>query len=137
MNSLITPHCYVYGANLVPRMLGAVFLSIIVLLAQVFPASASHNFAGSGTWIEICGDGGTYLAQIDEDGNTTPPECDHCAFCLVPVSDLKTLHNDNLVTVMVTEFTLTSYSIDRASLPETPERYWSACRGPPIMSLEN
>lgn len=125
------------GSNLAPRVLIRVAVLFFVFLAQVFPASADHNIGGSGAWVEICGDGSTYLAQIDEDGNKHPSVCDHCVFCLVPVSDLQTLSSGGFITAMTEDFTLFSYSIDRASRSDTPEQYWSACRGPPIASIEN
>jgi hypothetical protein len=119
------------------RLALTVVLSVFVLLGQVFPASASHGTNDTGVWVEICGEGGTYLAQLDQDEGEQSPECTHCSFCIVPSGELPVLHTQAHDTLETIEFTLISYSVDRSELPETPEQYWSACRGPPIVSVEN
>lgn len=118
------------------RLSLTLILAIFVVYAQVNPATASHSSSANGAWIEICGEGGSYLAQLDDSGNTQTPDCDHCAFCLVPTTNDQGAYDINVATPGSLEFTMISYSADRAAMPDTPEQYWSACRGPPIASTE-
>jgi|LGVF01.2.fsa_nt_gb hypothetical protein len=138
MKAHVHVKCQIDGAAAAAlRLALTVVLSVFVLLGQVFPASASHGTSDSGAWVEICSDGGTYLAQLDQGEDEQSPECTHCSFCIVPSGEVPVLHTQAHGTLEPIEFTLISYSVDRSELPETPEQYWSACRGPPIVSVEN
>ena len=119
------------------RWVLSIVLSIAVLLGQSMPAVAGHGSGSSAGWIEICGDGGSYFVQIDKNGQKKAPECVHCDFCLVPSGDTQGVHSTLLSASALTDFTTVSYLFDLAVLPDSPEQYWSACRGPPIASVEN
>lgn len=112
-------------------------LSVAVLLGQSIPAMADHGASTSANWIEICGDGGSYFIEVGEDGQKQAPECAHCDYCLTSVGDAQAVHAPHHSALVQTDFINLSYSIDPAALPDNPEQYWSACRGPPIMSVEN
>ena len=112
----------------------SIVLSFVVLLAQSIPAMSNQNTAG---WIEICGDGGTYLLQVDENGEEQPSECVHCDYCLAPSGDAQGVHTMPASASVSIEFTTISYPSVRNALSDSPEQYWSACRGPPIASVEN
>ena len=112
-------------------------LSIAVLLGQSNAAMADHGSNTSANWVEICGDGGTYFVQVGEDGQKQAPECNHCDYCLTPVGDAQGVHSTHHSDLALNEFSNISYSSDQANLPDNPEQYWSACRGPPIVSVEN
>lgn len=112
-------------------------LSIAVLLGQSTATMAAHGPSTSANWVEICADGGTYFVQIGEGGQKQAPECAHCDYCLTPIGDAKAVHSPHHSDLALNEFSNISYSSDQASLPDSPEQYWSACRGPPIASIEN
>lgn len=119
------------------RWVLSVLLTIAVLLGQSNSTMAGHGSNTSENWIEICGDGGSYFIEVGEDGQKQTPECAHCDFCLTSVGDTQALDSLHAARTAPLDFTNISYSIDPAVLPINPEQYWSACRGPPIMSLEN
>jgi len=112
----------------------SIVLSFVVLLAQSVPAMSGHNTAA---WMEICGDGGSYFIEVDENGEEQEQECAHCDYCLLPSSDAQGVHAASPNTSALIEFTTISYLSDRDFLPDSPEQYWSACRGPPIANSEN
>ena len=112
----------------------SIVLSFIVLLAQSIPAMSNQSTAA---WIEICGDGGSYLIQVDENGEEQQPECAHCDYCLLPTGDMQGVHTTPSGASSLIVFTNISYPSDRDFVPDSPEQYWSACRGPPIASSEN
>ena len=119
------------------RWVLSIVLSIAVLLGQSIPAMADHDTNTSANWVEICGDGGSYFIQIGEDGQKQAPECAHCDYCLTPVGDAQAVHSTRHSVLVLIDFTHISYSTDPATLPDSPEQYWSACRGPPIASVKN
>ena len=119
------------------RWVLSIVLSIAVLLGQSNAVMADHGSSTSANWVEICSDGGTYFVQIGEDGQKQTPECNHCDYCLTPVGDAQALHSAHHSDLALNDFSNISYSSDQASLPGNPEQYWSACRGPPIASVEN
>jgi len=119
------------------RLVMSIVLAIAVLLGQSFPAMAGHGSDTSANMIEICGDGGSYFIEIGEDGQKQTPECTHCDYCLTPVGDTQAVHSTQHNELALTYFSIISYSTDPATLPDNPEQYWSACRGPPIASIEN
>ncbi len=119
------------------RLVLSIVLAIAVLLGQSFPAIAGHGSNTSANLVEICGDGGSYFIEVGEDGQKQAPECTHCDYCLTPVGDTQAVHSTQHSELALTYFSDISYSTDPASLPDSPEHYWSACRGPPIASIEN
>lgn len=119
------------------RWVLSIVLSIAVLLGQSIPAMADHGSNISANWVEICGDGGSYFVQVGEDGQKQEPECAHCDYCLTPVGDAQAVHSTQHSGLALIYFTNISYMADLAILPDSPEQYWSACRGPPIASVEN
>ena len=119
------------------RAVLSLLISVFLLLGQTFPANAGHGGDSSAAWVEICSDGGSYLAQLDQSDNEQMPECAHCSLCLVPSNDLQSLHALDRVVVASIEITAFSYSVDQVDLPDEAEKKWSACRGPPIASAEN
>jgi|LGOV01.1.fsa_nt_gb hypothetical protein len=118
------------------RLVLSIVLAIAVLFGQSFPAMAGHGSDTSANMIEICGDGGSYFIEIGEDGQKQAPECTHCDYCLTPVGDTQAVHSTQPNELALTYFSNISYSTDPATLPDNPEQYWSACRGPPIASIE-
>lgn len=118
------------GASLVL----SIVLSVFVLLAQSIPAMSTQNM---GTWIEICGDGGISVIQVDENGDEQQSECAHCDYCLLPSGNLQGVSIPLPSISAQIEFTTISYPSDQGVSPVRPEQYWSACRGPPIASSEN
>ena len=124
-----TPKQHRKGASLA----WSIVLSLIVLLAQSIPAMSTQNTAA---WIEICTDGGSYLIQVDANGEEQQAECAHCDYCLLPTGDMQSVHTIAPGASALIEFTNISYASDRDFVPDSPEQYWSACRGPPIASSE-
>lgn len=129
-NIQFTPKQRRKGASLVL----SIVLSVIVLLAQSIPAMSTQS---SGTWIEICGEGGISVIQVNENGDEQQPECAHCDYCLLPSGDLQGVSVPLPSMSIQIEFTAISYPSDQGGSPDSPEQYWSACRGPPIASSEN
>ncbi len=119
------------------RWVLSIVLSLAVIWAQSAPVMAGHGPSGSANWVEICADGGSYFIQVGEDGQKQKPECACCDFCLLPSVDTPDAHSALLETSVLSDFTTISYSTDLSALPDSPEQYWSACRGPPIASVEN
>ena len=119
------------------RWVWGIMLSVAVLLGQSFPVMADHGSNLSAIWVEICGDGGTYFVQVDEDGQKQESECSHCDYCIVPMGDVQADNSPNHNDLASLDFTNSSYLVVPATLPDNPEQYWSACRGPPIVSVEN
>ncbi|MHA1129063.1 MAG: hypothetical protein ACTSRN_08965 [Alphaproteobacteria bacterium] len=111
---------------------------LFVLLVAVSFGQSSPSMAGNGAnWIEICGDGGAYFIAVDEDGQKQAPECTRCDFCLTSAADSQDVRPALRSVDMQEILTNISYFVDSSALPDNPEQYWSACRGPPIMSEEN
>lgn len=125
------------GSRLGMRLVLTVVLALAVMLAQSVPGMAMQSTSTSAGWIEICSDGGSVFIQVNEDGQEHEPECLHCDFCLVPAAEVQGLTTAPKIASALTEFTTFSYSTDRVGLPDSPEQYWSATRGPPIASVEN
>ena len=125
------------GSRLRMRWIVSAVLVLAVMLAQSVPGMAMHSSNAPAGWVEICSDGGSVFIQVDEDGQEHEPACAHCEFCLPPTSELQGLNPASPNTSALTEFTAFSYSTNRVSLPDSPEQYWSATRGPPIISVEN
>jgi len=100
------------------RFFVSALVFIAIFLGQSTPSMAGHGANSASGWIEICSDGGSYFAQVDTGDGGQAPECAHCDFCSA-------------------DFVIISYFNERAILPDSPEQYWSACRGPPIASIEN
>jgi len=117
------------------RWVLSIVLSLSVFLAQSIPAMADHGLNTS-SWLEICGDGGSYFIQIGEDGQEQEDECAHCDYCLTPVWDTSAVHSTNHGVSVLISFANISFTTDQAIVPVSPEQYWSACRGPPIVSVE-
>ncbi|OUS05117.1 hypothetical protein A9Q96_13555 [Rhodobacterales bacterium 52_120_T64] len=115
----------------------SIVLSIAVILAQSIPVMADQGSNVSATWVEICADGGSYFIEIGEDGQKQTPECTHCDFCLTSIGEMPFLYSTDHDELALIDFSLVSYSSNQAALPDCPEQYWSACRGPPIVSVEN
>ena len=119
------------------RWVISALVSVAVLLAQPVSGDGNHGINSLDGWTEICGDGGSYFVQLDQDGQEQAPECTHCVFCVVPSADVKAVNSASIGTLVSTDFTLINYFADEAVLPVSPEQYWSACRGPPIASPVN
>lgn len=114
------------------RWIVTFLLAIAVFMGQTTPAAAGHG----SSWIEICGEGGSFFVEVGDDGQKQMPECAHCDFCLTSVGDTQGAYAPTSSDSVPAGFTIISYSIDPAALPDNPEQYWSACRGPPIVSAE-
>ena len=125
------------GSRLRMRWMVSAILVLAILLVQSVPGAAMHSSNAPAGWVEICSDGGSVFIQIDEDGQEHEPACLHCDFCLTPAGEMPSLNSVPQDTSALTEFTIFSHSTDRAGLPDSPEQYWSASRGPPITSVEN
>jgi len=111
-----------------------VLLCLSLFFAQSTPSMAGHPSNAPQGWVEICGDGGSYFIRIGEDGEDQPPTCVHCDTCLGPsVNTLGIPPLRGTVRSLPTP-TAIFYSNDRSLRPDCPEQYWSACRGPPIVS---
>lgn len=111
-------------------------LSISVLLGQSLPGMAGQFDVPSVNLIEICGDGGSYFILVGVDGQEQAPDCEHCDFCLVSTGDHQAVHFTQTGNSAQFKFTTFNFSMGRADLPESPEQYWSASRGPPIASTD-
>ncbi len=114
----------------------SIVFSVMILLGQSFPAMASSGATMSANWVEICGDGGSYFVQIGEDDQKQAPECAHCDYCLTHAGDTQAVHSTGSSGSALKYSANISYLADPATLPDCPEQYWSACRGPPIASVE-
>lgn len=114
-----------------------VVLSIAVLLGQAIPSMAGQNDRSSASWLEICGDGGSYFILVGADGKEQAPDCEHCDFCLISTGENLSIHSTPANAASLIGFTVISYSAGQVDLPEHPEQYWSASRGPPIASTDN
>lgn len=125
------------GKRLGVRWLLSILVVVAIFLGQSAPSMAGHSANSASGWIEICGDGGSYFAQVDTGDGGQAPECAHCDFCLVPTGDTPNVHLAAQNATVSTDFAIISYFNERAILPDSPEQYWSACRGPPIASIEN
>lgn len=118
------------------RWVLSIVLSISVLISQSIPGMASQNDASLASWVEICGDGGSYFILVGADGQEQAPNCKHCDFCLVSVDEQSGVSAKSTSTSTLIDYTILTYSTGRADLPESPEQYWSANRGPPIASTD-
>lgn len=119
------------------RWMLSIVLSIAVLLGQSIPSMAGQNDASSASWVEICGESGSYFILLGADGQEQTPDCEHCDFCLVSTGDHQGVHFTSTSSAALIGFTTITFSTEWADLPESPEQYWSASRGPPIASTVN
>lgn len=110
-----------------------VVLSFAVIIAQTFPSMAMAGSDNGLGWVEICSDGGTYLARVgSEDGDAPDPECTHCTACIVPGNDVPGLQMSTTQLLQVITLTELSFRIGLANPAVGPEQFWSLSRGPPI-----
>ena len=119
------------------RWMLSIVLSFSVLLGQSIPGMAGQNDVSSANFVEICGDGGSYFILVGADGQEQAPDCVHCDFCLVSTGDHQGVYITPTSSAALIGFTTIPFSTGRADLPESPEQYWSASRGPPIASTVN
>ena len=117
------------------RQIVVVLVALAVFLAQALPMAASHN-GGGGEWIVICSGEGAKLIQLD-DQDTDAGECTHCSLCLISSNKIQINLASNLTTLIPSEFTNAFYGRAQTTSLSIPEHYWSACRGPPILSIDN
>lgn len=117
------------------RLVLFVVLAFAVIIGQSAPLMAKHGGPQSGGWIEICSDGGTYLLPTDLNGGQSPiSDCEHCSSCVVPSTSSNGVIDDGPKALALPDFTKLLFLIELARLPDGPEYYWSACRGPPVAS---
>lgn len=103
-----------------------------MFLAQVSPMSAGQN---SMIWIEICGDHGAEIIQV-EIGGASPesdpvPACAHCSYCLVEVpvtSDTVPVFKAEIPNLVLME---SAFPSAHDFLLQASKQYCSQCRGPP------
>jgi len=117
-----------------PRVFVFVVLAVSIFFGQTFSAMAGRDSNSPANWIEICGDGGSYLVQVDSGTDAPEPECTHCSICLVPGADGFALQAPELNSTNFIGFRIVHFSDSGATVPAGSERYWSSCRGPPIKS---
>lgn len=119
------------------RYVLSALLCLALFLGQTMPLMAAHSSNAPLGWVEICGDDGSYFIQIGEDGEEQPLACLHCDLCLGPAAGTPETnapwHMQRALPAPTTIF----YSFDRSQRTDCPEQYWSACRGPPIVSTDN
>ncbi len=108
-------------------------LAFAVFIGQSTPFMAQHG----GIWVEICGDGSSYFIQLEQEDKIPANDCDHCSSCLVASSSFQGLNAVNLGAFARLKFTTTNFLTVRERLPEGPEHYWAANRGPPITKVTN
>jgi len=113
-----------------------VVLAVSIFLGQTFSAMAGRDANSPANWIEICGDGGSYLVQVDGGSEAPAPECAHCSICLVPGTDGFALQTPELNSTNFIGFRIVHFSDSGATVPAGSEHYWSSCRGPPTKSAE-
>jgi len=118
------------------RWVLSIMLSIAILLGQSMPLLAGHSSGPSQGWVEICGDGGSYFIRIGEDGQEQTPDCLHCVSCLASSGDASgpPLRPQSVADQVA--FTQVVHAVYQPILPDNPEQYWSACRGPPIEDIK-
>ena len=114
----------------------SVLLCLSLFLSQTTPSMAGQSSTAPLGWVEICGDGGSYFIQIGEDGEEQSPACVHCDICLGPAADTQGANASWHMMRALPAPTTIFYSIDRSHRTDCPEQYWSACRGPPIVSTD-
>ena len=114
----------------------ATIVVLAIFLAQTLPMAASHSAGGGGDWIVICSDDGAKLIQLD-DTDPKQGECNHCSFCLISSNTLQGDLTPYLAILMHSNFTNISFGRAQTIGLTGPEQYWSACRGPPIASIDN
>jgi hypothetical protein len=121
-------------------LLVAILASLTLLVAQAMPLAASGNQGASGGWIEICGDGGSFFIQLDDE-NPQPPVpvsgCNHCPFCLVPFNTSLGLDAPNTFPVMEMYFARIRFPAPAPGFVNAANTHWPACRGPPLLKMDN
>ena len=117
---------------LVPAGFVVVLLSVVILLGQAFPAMSKT----SSMWIEICGDGGSYLAEIETSEGEPTQECAHCEICTLPVFDSYEMAFAGGGESLPLAIKMIGWVSLLSDNPENPEQYWSACRGPPLVDVD-
>ncbi|MBV1863043.1 MAG: DUF2946 family protein [Rhodobacteraceae bacterium] len=122
----------------------SVFVSVVLLVAQMLPVAASFSSGPSAGWIEICGETGASFIQLEAGaftGDSQPPEheadCTHCPFCLVPFNTVYGAFSPQVTGQNLLAFTKINFAAALIVNPRAPEQFWSACRGPPVPNTEN
>lgn len=121
-------------------LLVAILASLTLLIAQALPLAASATQGASGGWIEICGDGGSFFIQLDDDAPQTPApvsDCTHCPFCLVPFNTALGLDATNTFPALKMFFTRMQFPAPAPEFVNVANTYWPACRGPPLLKMDN
>lgn len=138
MNPLITEYDQKPPARHWTRVRPLVFvlLSVVMFFGQFDTLMAGHASGGPGLWVEICSEGETYLARVDQGEGGQSDDCAHCPDCIVPSGGGAEFCNPATGDAISVEFSAISFSIAKVIQTTGPEQYWSQCRGPPITSVE-
>lgn len=115
----------------VPWVLGFA-AALMMLVGQSAAVGAVPS--GGGTWIEICGAGGTRLVQTEGESRST--SCDHCEFCTVQFSSPSDGAPAFPLIGSAPSHTPVQYYAVRTVVVPCAEQYWAANRGPPLASEE-
>ena len=116
-------------ARLLPGLLGVVLL----VLQSVAPLSA--HASNSANWVEICGEFGATLVQIDPDRNTpvtphTPcKSCSDCVFCAAV--HLGKLTTTALIGLDRALSSLAVFLVHQPDVTANAAQFWPDSRGPP------
>ena len=106
-------------------------IGVCALTVQMLAPIAAHS-ANTGDWMEICGEDGPVLMQVQlsDDEQAPCPKCDECKFCQLAVS-----------TGSIPSPVLTSYNLSavkalhvcfEGTVEANPAQFWHENRGPPI-----
>ncbi len=118
------------------RRLVFAFLSVVLFLGQSTATMAGHGADGSSIWVEICSNGETYLAQVDQGDGGQEPDCEQCLICLVSIGDTVVLWTPETSWALVAGLGNISFPENQINQPVRPENYWFQSRGPPTASKE-
>lgn len=107
-------------------------LCLSFILGQSLPMSAAQNGA---VWMEICGEHGPKLVQVEADGSAPAsepdPTCAHCSYCLAQVTGTSGVLPAFETKTPNLALTKSFSPCPQVRVVNEPEHYWSLCRGPP------
>ncbi|NIZ62391.1 hypothetical protein DL239_15570 [Sedimentitalea sp. CY04] len=105
-------------------------IGVCALTVQMLAPIAAHS-ANTGDWMEICGEDGPALMQVQlsDDEQAPCPKCDECKFCQLVVS------TGNIPNPALNSYSLpvvTAISVQHeGNVEANPAQFWHENRGPP------
>jgi len=115
------------------QRVASLFYVLVFLISQVIPATAGTL----GTWVEVCGASGVYLARLDQGEEVPELQCKRCPLCLARSFKMPWAPTGEHSIVHSPDFNSVAYVYVLTKSSSSSEWGLHACRGPPPIGIGN